>query len=66
MANKSPLAPIADKIAKRLGDIRSEPEWENRLWDEIAWRSLDTKQCDIVFGMVARRWDQVRKASAPA
>jgi len=58
------LGPIADRIAGKLGDIRSEPEWEAALWDVIGmanYGDLDTKQADIVFGMVVRRWSKPKE-----
>jgi len=53
------LAPIADRIVRKLADNRGTPQWEEVLWDWVDWESgcaLDTKQMDIVFGMVVARW----------
>lgn len=61
------LGPIADRIAAKLGDIRAEPEWEDRLFDELQWANygaLDFKQTDIAFGMIVRRWDNQKEKTA--
>ena len=55
MATK--LAPLADKVAQQLTDIRNVDGWEENLWEELQWFDLDTKQVDILFGMVVSRWD---------
>jgi len=56
------LAPIADRVVKRMPDPRSKPGWEELLWFDIDWASgceLDCKQMDIVFDMVVARWNKV-------
>lgn len=61
------LAPIADKIALKVKDNRDQPEWEQDLWEELQWvDDLDTKQVDILFGMVVTRWDRARHVATPA
>ena len=55
------LAPIADRIAKRLGDIRLEVDWEEWLQGEINWEDLEWTQSGIVFDMVVARWNREKK-----
>lgn len=53
------LAPIADQIAAKCKDMRGQDEWEQSLWEVCQWQDdLDTKQVDILFGMVVSRWDR--------
>lgn len=59
MAKK--LAAIAARVATDLGDIRGRQGWEETLWEELVLSSaddLDTKQADIVFGMVVAYWQK--------
>lgn len=60
------LTPIADRIAKKFGDIRDQPEWEEMVFDEIQFANyggLDFAQCDIVFKMVVARWNKAKENS---
>lgn len=64
MATK--LAPLADKLAAKLVDNRDQPGWEELLWEEVVWLDdIDTKQADILFGMVVTRWN-AEKHTNPA
>lgn len=61
------LTPIADKLARKLKDNRSQPEWEQDLFEEIDWatgQELDFKARDILFDMIVRRWEKARTADA--
>lgn len=61
------LSPIADKLARKIKDNRSQPEWEQELLEDIDWatgQELDFKTRDILFDMIVRRWDRARDADA--
>lgn len=51
-------ADLANKLARRIADNRGEAGWEEALWEELSdIDGLDTKQVDILFGMIVARWD---------
>lgn len=59
-------AELADRLAAKINDNRSEPEWEQALWEELQWLDdLDTKQVDILFGMIVARWNRASAEATP-
>lgn len=55
-------AELADRLARKIPDNRDQPEWEQSLWEELQWLDdLDTKQVDILFGMIVSRWDRAKR-----
>lgn len=57
-------AELAERLATKIADCRSEADWQESLWDSInIWTSgqLDTKQTDILFDMIVARWDRAKR-----
>jgi hypothetical protein len=63
MGTQKVTAELADRLARKIQDNRDQPDWEQSLWEELQWLDdLDTKQVDILFGMIVSRWDRAKRA----
>ena len=39
---------------------------EADLWTSLSWYDLNTKQIDILFGMIVARWEKAKKTNLAA